>query len=341
MGHRGRRSPAQRRLSVVAAGTGRRGLLPLEPWGPVSVTRGHGARAPGRRAARRRYLCAVPSTSPCLRHQPVDGRRGAGRPRPRRASVGGPAPDVPGARARRSSWSSRCPGCPTWCSPPTAARSSGAAPSAPASRTRSVATRRPAYLALAAATAGRSSRRSPSPDVNEGEGDFLVVGDLVLAGHGFRTDPGRTPRCRSCSASRSCRCRWSTPATTTSTRRWRSSTTGTAAVTSPTSRAPSAPGSREVLRRLFPAAVLVGPDEAAVLGLNAVSDGRHVVMSDRAPRFADGPAAARLRAGAARPVRAAQGRRRREVLHEGAARLRARVCPFGRVGGGCPGTLRE
>ena len=26
--------------------------------------------------------------------------------------------------------------------------------------------------------------------VNEGEGDFLVVGDLVLAGTGFRTDPG-------------------------------------------------------------------------------------------------------------------------------------------------------
>ena len=26
--------------------------------------------------------------------------------------------------------------------------------------------------------------------VNEGEGDFLVVGGLVLAGTGFRTDPG-------------------------------------------------------------------------------------------------------------------------------------------------------
>jgi N-dimethylarginine dimethylaminohydrolase len=38
------------------------------------------------------------------------------------------------------------------------------------------------------------------------------------------------------------------------------------------------PGSQAVLRRLFPDAVLATPDDAAVLGLNAVSDGHTVVL---------------------------------------------------------------
>jgi N-dimethylarginine dimethylaminohydrolase len=46
-------------------------------------------------------------------------------------------------------------------------------------------------------------------------------------------------------------------------------------------------GSREVLRRLFPDAVLAGDEDAAVLGLNAVSDGRHVVLSAEAVELAD------------------------------------------------------
>jgi N-dimethylarginine dimethylaminohydrolase len=38
------------------------------------------------------------------------------------------------------------------------------------------------------------------------------------------------------------------------------------------------PGSRGVLQRLFPDAILTGEEDATVLGLNAVSDGRHVVL---------------------------------------------------------------
>ena len=38
------------------------------------------------------------------------------------------------------------------------------------------------------------------------------------------------------------------------------------------------PASRDVLRRRFPDAVVASPEDAAVLGLNAVSDGRHVVL---------------------------------------------------------------
>ena len=46
----------------------------------------------------------------------------------------------------------------------------------------------PAYLRWLEA-AGLKEVTEPV-HVNEGEGDFLVVGDLVLAGTGFRTDPG-------------------------------------------------------------------------------------------------------------------------------------------------------
>jgi len=42
------------------------------------------------------------------------------------------------------------------------------------------------------------------------------------------------------------------------------------------------PGSRAVLRRLFPDALLVAEEDAAVLGLNAVSDGRHVLLPQAA-----------------------------------------------------------
>ncbi|HEX2355565.1 MAG TPA: amidinotransferase, partial [Micromonosporaceae bacterium] len=42
------------------------------------------------------------------------------------------------------------------------------------------------------------------------------------------------------------------------------------------------PGSRAALRRLYPDAVLATIDDAAVLGLNAVSDGRHVVLPTQA-----------------------------------------------------------
>lgn len=41
-------------------------------------------------------------------------------------------------------------------------------------------------------------------------------------------------------------------------------------------------GSRAVLRRLFPDAVLVGGADAEVFGLNAVSDGLHVILPEAA-----------------------------------------------------------
>jgi N-dimethylarginine dimethylaminohydrolase len=42
------------------------------------------------------------------------------------------------------------------------------------------------------------------------------------------------------------------------------------------------PGSREVLRRLFPDALIAGAEDAAAFGLNAVSDGLHVLLPQAA-----------------------------------------------------------
>jgi N-dimethylarginine dimethylaminohydrolase len=47
------------------------------------------------------------------------------------------------------------------------------------------------------------------------------------------------------------------------------------------------PGSREVLARLFPDAVLATREDAMAFGLNSVSDGRHVFISPRAEALAD------------------------------------------------------
>ena len=43
-----------------------------------------------------------------------------------------------------------------------------------------------------------------------------------------------------------------------------------------------APESQELLRELYPDAILADDDDAAVFGLNAVSDGRHVLLAPQA-----------------------------------------------------------
>lgn len=119
--------------------------------------------------------------------------------------------------------------------------------------------------------------------VNEGEGDFLVVGDLVLAGTGFRTQPGAHAEVQE---------HFGVPVVSLQLVDPRYYHLDTAlAVLDETTVAyyPGAfsSGSRAVLERLFPDAVLACADDAAVLGLNAVSDGRHVVLPDEAARLAD------------------------------------------------------
>lgn len=121
--------------------------------------------------------------------------------------------------------------------------------------------------------------------VNEGEGDFAVTASYVLAGRGFRASPeshgeaqeffGRPvigldlvdPRYYHLDTALAVL----------------DDTAGTVAYYP----AAFSPGSREVLRRLFPDALLATDEDAAAFGLNAVSDGLHVLLPQAAAGLFD------------------------------------------------------
>lgn len=118
--------------------------------------------------------------------------------------------------------------------------------------------------------------------VNEGEGDFLAVGGTILAGTGFRTDPGAHTEVQEL---------FGVPVislTLVDPRYYHLDTALAVLDDSNVAYFPGAfsEGSREVLRRLFPDAVLASAEDAAVLGLNAVSDGRNVVLASAAVELA-------------------------------------------------------
>jgi N-dimethylarginine dimethylaminohydrolase len=119
--------------------------------------------------------------------------------------------------------------------------------------------------------------------VNEGEGDFLVVGDLVLAGTGFRTDPRAHGEVQEFFGRPVISLQLVDP-------RFYHLDTALAVLDDDTvAYFPGAfsPGSFSVLRHLFPDAVLATEADAVVLGLNAVSDGRHVVLPTAATDLAE------------------------------------------------------
>jgi N-dimethylarginine dimethylaminohydrolase len=139
----------------------------------------------------------------------------------------------------------------------------------------------PAYLAWLA-TAGLKDAVD-AVHVNEGEGDFLVVGGVILAGTGFRTDPGAHTEVQEL---------FGLPVislTLVDPRYYHLDTALAVLDDSNVAYFPGAfsEGSREVLRRLFPDAVLASAEDAAVLGLNAVSDGRNVVLASAAVELAE------------------------------------------------------
>ena len=114
--------------------------------------------------------------------------------------------------------------------------------------------------------------------VNEGEGDVLQVGGLVLAGTGFRTDPAAHAELQELFGLPVVSLVLVDP-------RYYHLDTALAVLDDQTvAYYPGAfsEGSQEVLHRLFPDAVIATEQDAAVLGLNAVSDGRHVVLSAQA-----------------------------------------------------------
>lgn len=130
-------------------------------------------------------------------------------------------------------------------------------------------------------TAGYGEVQRPQY-VNEGEGDFLVSGDTILAGTGFRTDPRAHREVAELTG------REVVSLTLVDPRYYHLDTALCVLDDDTIAYLPDAfdGPSRKVLERRYPEALLVSPADAAVLGLNAVSDGRNVVLPEEAAGFA-------------------------------------------------------
>lgn len=119
--------------------------------------------------------------------------------------------------------------------------------------------------------------------VNEGEGDFLTLGDHILAASGYRSDPASHAELAET---------FGRPVLSLDLIDPRFYHIDTAlAVLSEHHIAylPQAfsPASRALLATHYPDAIEVSLADACVFGLNAVSDGRHVVVAAQARDFAD------------------------------------------------------
>jgi N-dimethylarginine dimethylaminohydrolase len=121
---------------------------------------------------------------------------------------------------------------------------------------------------------------------NEAEGDFAVVGDVVLAGYGFRTDPRAHAELSDTAGVPVVSLRLVDE-------RYYHLDTALGVLDDRPGQgnvayypAAFSEGSRRVLERLFPEAVLADETDAEVLGLNFVSDGTSVVLPERAEKLA-------------------------------------------------------
>ncbi|MEE3063834.1 MAG: arginine deiminase-related protein [Actinomycetota bacterium] len=118
--------------------------------------------------------------------------------------------------------------------------------------------------------------------INEGQGDLLLVGEMVLAGFGFRTD-------RRAHAEISAALRMPVVSLELVDPRFYHLDTALAVLDDHTiAYYPPAfsAAAQEQLHALFPDAIVVGSADAYVLGLNVVSDGLHVVFPCAATSFA-------------------------------------------------------
>jgi arginine dihydrolase len=118
--------------------------------------------------------------------------------------------------------------------------------------------------------------------VNEAEGDFTWTGRVLLAGTGFRTDPGAHGEAQEVFGVPVVSLRLVDP-------RYYHLDTALFVLDDQSERPevcyyPDAfsPGSQRVLRHLFPTAVIATAADAECLGLNGVSDGRNVVLPTEA-----------------------------------------------------------
>lgn len=123
---------------------------------------------------------------------------------------------------------------------------------------------------------------------NEGEGDFLALGSMILAGTGFRTSIAAHIEAASTLDRPVVSLELVDP-------RFYHLDTALAVLDDGHGDGPSdvayypgafSPHSRRALRDLFPDAIIVDEADALILGLNAVSDGLHVVLPSQAGHFA-------------------------------------------------------
>lgn len=117
---------------------------------------------------------------------------------------------------------------------------------------------------------------------NEGEGDFLFTGERVLGGTGFRSDPAAADEVSAF---------FGVPVVALRLRDPRFYHLDTALTVLDRTTVAYWPGafdddSRALLERLYPDAVIATETDAAGFGLNTVSDGRHVLISQDAPTLA-------------------------------------------------------
>jgi N-dimethylarginine dimethylaminohydrolase len=119
--------------------------------------------------------------------------------------------------------------------------------------------------------------------VNEGEGDYLFTGERILAGTGFRTDRRSHGEAREF---------FGMPVVALDLVDPDFYHLDTALAVLDDEEIMYYPGafspeSQAVLRALYPGAIRAGRADAEVFGLNAISDGRHVVLSHQATHLID------------------------------------------------------
>jgi N-dimethylarginine dimethylaminohydrolase len=117
--------------------------------------------------------------------------------------------------------------------------------------------------------------------INEGEGDFLLAGEVILAGSGFRSAPQAHQEVRDFFD------REVVGLTLVDPRYYHLDTALAVLSDDEIMYHPPAfsPESRAVLAERYPEAILVDERDAAVFGLNAVSDGLHVVIAEQTTRL--------------------------------------------------------
>jgi N-dimethylarginine dimethylaminohydrolase len=146
----------------------------------------------------------------------------------------------------------------------------------------------PAYLKWFADNGYLTKR---AEHVNEGEGDLLTCGSRVLAGYGPRTDVAAHAEAAQLWGREVVSLELVDPRfyhldTALTVLRGNDGTTPDDDVDVAYLPSAFSPEAQERLRTLFPDALVATEEDAAVLGLNAVSDGEHVVHAPAATHFA-------------------------------------------------------